>query len=101
MKILIRKLKMEVCWTILRYFSYQDDLELVSSVWDDQSISDSALISARSFEIKKSAEDFLITIFNLNSTQKNELDRLDVGGIEKIFSPVVKENEIHWCSMIA
>jgi hypothetical protein len=40
-------------------------------------------------------------MFNLNSTQKNNVDRLDQAGIEKIFFPVVKENESHWSTSIA
>ena len=28
-KILIKKLKMEICWTILRYFGYDNDLRIV------------------------------------------------------------------------
>ena len=68
MRILIRKLKMEVCWTILRYFNYEDSLEIVPSVCDDKTISESTLVGARSFELKPSAVDFLVTIFNLNST---------------------------------
>lgn len=28
-KVLIKKLKMEICWTILRYFGYDNDLRIV------------------------------------------------------------------------
>ena len=44
MRVLMRKLKMEVCWTVLRHFNYDDNLEVIKKVcWDDHSIDDSVL----------------------------------------------------------
>ena len=43
MKILIRKLKMEVCWTILRWFKYDDKLQIDEKEWDDGTIDDNEL----------------------------------------------------------
>lgn len=34
-KILIRKLKMEVSWQILRFFGYDNNLELKESLWNN------------------------------------------------------------------
>jgi len=48
--------------------------------------------------MKESAVNFLVTIFNLNSSQRAGTDRLEQAGIEKIFFPVTKENENHWSS---
>jgi len=42
-KILIKKLKMEVCWTILRYFGYDNELRIVRSLWDDGTIAEEDL----------------------------------------------------------
>lgn len=58
-KILIRKLKMEICWTILRFFGYSNSLEIKDELWDDHTIAENELSGARCFEIKKGAIDFL------------------------------------------
>ena len=50
-RILIRKLKMEICWAILRYFDYDDQLNIVQTKWDDESIPDNDLENARSLEL--------------------------------------------------
>lgn len=38
-RILIRKLKMEICWQILRFFGYDNNLQIRQSLWDDNTIS--------------------------------------------------------------
>ena len=71
MRVLMRKLKMEVCWTVLRYFNYDDELQIVKHVcWDDKSMDNSMLTMARSFELKKPAFDFLITMFKMHATKQ-------------------------------
>ena len=62
-KILIKKLKMEICWTILRYFGYDNELRITRDLWDDNSITDEELAEARAFELKKDSLKFLTTIF--------------------------------------
>lgn len=37
-KILIRKLKMEICWKILRHYGYDDNLSLEQSLVDDNTV---------------------------------------------------------------
>lgn len=39
-RILIRKLRMEICWTILRFFGYDNDLLIKEELWNDKSIPD-------------------------------------------------------------
>ncbi len=62
-KILIRKLKMEICWTVLRFFGYDNDLRIVQKLWDDQSIPKLDLESARCFELKKGAIEYLSQLY--------------------------------------
>ena len=61
---------MEICWTILRYFGYDDKLQIVESMWDDGTISHQNLEQARSFEFKKSAITFLNNLFNSYMNEK-------------------------------
>lgn len=58
-KILIRKLSMQICWSILRHFGYENTLHIKSELWDDGTISDFELNHARCFELKKQAIEFL------------------------------------------
>ena len=43
---------MEVCWTILRWFKYDDKLQVDEKEWDDGSITEQDLQQARSFELR-------------------------------------------------
>jgi len=49
-RILIRMLKMEICWAILRYFGYDNNLDIKPELWDDQTIPEEDLKECRSFE---------------------------------------------------
>ena len=51
-RILISKLKMETCWTILRYFGYGDNLRLNPSLYSCASISEEDLAESRAVELK-------------------------------------------------
>lgn len=62
---------MEICWIILRHFGYDNDLRIVSSLWDDKSISDEDLEEAHAFELKKDALTFLSTIFKTHMTSRS------------------------------
>lgn len=63
-KIIIRKLKMEVSWQILRHFGYDNNLELKESLWSqDSCLSDQEIKTARSFELTKGASDFLAGLY--------------------------------------
>ena len=81
MKILIRKRKMEICWSILRHFGYQNDLRIRQSLWDDQTIENSELANARSFELKRNAIEFLGKLYH-NDTYKGVFDQ---SSVERIF----------------
>ena len=83
-KILIKKLKMEICWTILRYFGYDNELRVVRNLWDDASIPNEDLEEARAFELKKDCLTFLATIFKTNSVARSQ--KIDLGAIDKIFA---------------
>ena len=83
-RILIKKLKMEICWTILRYFGYDNDLRIVKSLWDDGSIAEADLVSGRAFELKRDSLVFLSTIFKTHAPTRSK--RIDVPAIEKIFA---------------
>ena len=63
---------MEICWLILRYFGYDDQLRIVDKMWDDGTISDSDLQKARSFELKKAARDHLVALFNTYMNEKSQ-----------------------------
>lgn len=90
-KILIRKLKMEVCWSILRYYGYDDQLHLVRELWDDQTIPNETLEKARSFELKKSAVDFLVTLFKTYMNENSK--KFDHKSLENVFAPIGTEDD--------
>ena len=83
-KILIKKLKMEVCWTILRYFGYDNELRIVRSLWDDGTISDETLAEARAFELKKNCLTFLSTTFKTHKARNSR--RMDLAAVDKVFA---------------
>lgn len=58
-RIIIRKLKMDISWQILRSFGYNDNLELCEEIWNDHTVPQNELDSARSFELTTGATDFL------------------------------------------
>ena len=83
-KILIKKLKMEVCWTILRYFGYDNDLRLLRNLWDNDSISQDVIERARAFELKKECLTFLATLFKSHTSSRSR--KIDISAIDKIFA---------------
>lgn len=72
-RILIRKLKMEICWAILRHFDYDDQLNIVQHKWDDETISDQVLEEARSFELRPSSKAFLVDLFNTHKNDRSQV----------------------------
>ena len=83
-KILIKKLKMEICWKILRHFDYNDELRIVRDLWDDNSIEDEELEEARAFELKNDCLKFLTTIFRTQMPSRSH--KIDVAAVDKIFA---------------
>ena len=70
-RILISKLKMETCWTILRYFGYGDNLRLNPSLYSCNSISEEELVifcsylpHGYNFGVHLSNKENLILLFN-------------------------------------
>ena len=62
-RILIRKLKMDICWTMLRHFGYDNHLLIKKSIWDDKTIDSETLIKARSLELTDKCAFFLVKLY--------------------------------------
>ena len=54
---------MEICWTILRFFGYDNDLLIKEDLWNDKSISDEILEKSRCFELKPGVVKFLSCLY--------------------------------------
>ena len=87
----ITKMKGQTCWRMLKHFGYDNKLRLKKSLWDDGSISESQLKSARSFELQPEGMLYLSKIFKSHSIDVNGKQYLDQAGIEKIFHPCLEE----------
>jgi len=70
---LIRKLKIDICWTILRFFGYANNLEIHQHLWDDNTIPN--LEQTRCFDLKKSAVEFLLSLYRAESSQFGRFDQ--------------------------
>ena len=64
MKKYIQKMKGQTCWKLLKHFEYDTNLSIKKQFWDDKSISEEVLCTARSFELTKNAIQYLKKIFN-------------------------------------
>jgi len=58
---------MEICWQILRYFGYDNNLQIRTALWDDNTVSIQELENARSFEFKKGVVNFLVALYKVNT----------------------------------
>lgn len=47
----------------MRHFGYQNDLHIKQDIWDDQTICDAELRSARCFELTRTATNFLSQLY--------------------------------------
>ena len=54
---------MEICWTILRFFGYDNDLLIKEDLWNDKSISDEILEKSSCFELKPGVVKFLSCLY--------------------------------------
>jgi EF hand associated len=76
------KMKQQTCWTILRYFKYDDKLQIKQSAIDDGTVTDEELERCKNVELTKDAIAHLRSLFDANAsmnTQKleeSEIDRL-------------------------
>ena len=67
---MIRKLKMQTSWQILRHYGYDNSLQLRESLWDDHSIGGAELDSARSFELTKGASEFVCQLYRTYESKR-------------------------------
>ncbi len=72
---------MDTCWTILRFFGYDNQLYIKQELWDDHTISDVELERARCFELKKGAIDFLGSLYRADS----QVNAFDQQSVERVF----------------
>ena len=72
---------MEICWAVLRFFGYDNDLRIISNLWDDKSIPQQDIDSARSFDLKKGAIDFLAQLYH--SEVRNNV--FNQASLERVF----------------
>ena len=79
-RILIQKMKLHICWDLLRHFGYDDQLEIKQKYINDGSFSEQQLQECRA-ELQKPAIDFLKKLFD----GFNFNDILDQNALDKIF----------------
>jgi hypothetical protein len=72
---------MEVCWAILRFFGYDNDLMIREELWNDKSFTN--LEDARSIELKKGAYKFIEDMYN---SEKNQDGSFTEDSIRRVFS---------------
>lgn len=75
-------MKGQTSWKLLKHFGYDSNLQLKKQVWDDKSVSDEILRTARSFELREIGIAYLKKLFNM---YENQAHRLDQNGIDKVF----------------
>lgn len=56
-------MKIQICWTILRYYNYKDDLTLDEQLFQSEMIIDKK--AGQTVELSEKAIDFLKQIFSL------------------------------------
>ena len=93
MKKYIQKMKGQTCWKLLKHFGYDTHLGIKRQIWDDKSISDEVLGTARSFELTKNAIQYIKKLFNMYKVQNSQTNEsiLDQQGIEKVFATCSKD----------
>jgi hypothetical protein len=62
--VFIKKLKQQTCWAILRYFGYDDKLQIKSSLWDDKTVADEDLESCKNVELSRDGLKYLRRMFD-------------------------------------
>jgi hypothetical protein len=88
-----QKMKGQICWQMLKHFGYTSTLEISRPLWDDNSISDEILRTARSFELTLEALTFLRKIFKSHSkVDSSGKEVLDQQAIDKIFSTCIPDD---------
>ena len=87
----ILKMKTQTCWRLLKYYGYDSSLRLKESLWDDRSISEKVLKSARSFQLLPEGLLYLRKLYDsykIESTVAGvKKSILNAASLEKIFMP--------------
>lgn len=88
MKKYIQKMKGQTCWKILKHFGYDSHLQIRRQIWDDKSISEQVLKTARSFELQPVCIAYLQKLFNAFKIERppSKIAVLDTQAIEKVFA---------------
>ena len=77
-------MKQQTCWTILRFFQYDDKLQIKNERLFDEQITDEILESCKNVEVSQNGINYLNSIFNqFKNEQKNKLDEKS---LENIFA---------------
>jgi len=85
-------MKQQTCWTILRFFHYDDKLRIRESVIREDSLRDEELEGCKNVELAKDAIAYLEHLFNAYKNRGTQ--RLEESGMERIFA--TKEEGIPW-----
>ncbi len=91
-KVLIMKMKQQTCWTILRFFGYNDKLEINESDIIDGFLTEEELLEIRNIELSDDAINYLRRIFE--AYKNREKGKLTEKDMERIFATL--ENNIPW-----
>lgn len=70
MKKYIQKMKGQTCWKILKHFGYDAHLQIRRQIWDDKSISEEVMKTARSFELQPECMLYLRKLFNIYKIER-------------------------------
>ena len=71
MKLYIQKMKGQTCWKMLTHFGYDKHLQIRRKIWDDKSISEQVLRTARSFEVTTNCIQYLKKLFDMYKTENS------------------------------
>jgi len=91
-RLLITKMKQQTCWTILRFFHYDDKLRIRESVIREDSLRDEELEGCKNVELAKDAIVYLERLFNAYKNRGTQ--KLEESGMDRIFA--TKEEGIPW-----
>ena len=86
------KMKQQTCWTILRFFGYNNNLEINDSDIIDGFLTEEELMEVRNIELSDDTINYLRKIFEAYKTR--EKGRLLEKDMERIFATI--ENNIPW-----
>ena len=83
-KVLILKMKQQTCWTILRYFGYDDKLQLKETLLEDNSVTPEEIERSKNIELSQDSITYLKSIYEGNKSKQT--GRLEESDMERIFA---------------